>query len=270
MKQLLTVLSVLMLCTNLSAQNKSAFAKISIKEALELAKQQNKSVLIECIDNSRMKKEQADMLDKEVYSSGETGKIIADNFICVRIDPMNDEQLAEFQLYNIGDQLPCIMMLYSTGVKIGYYPEPNAVLTDKAGFTKALNEAVAKSNVKRNNTRHIIFQNISFEEAKKKAKAENKLIFIDAMFEGCHWCKEMEINTYTLNIVGDFYNKNFICLQIDFLKETKMKDAYPSDGYPTYFYIDADGKLLFQEGGFTPDGEKFNGYGRTAMAKKNK
>lgn len=268
MKQLLTVLSVLMLCTNLSAQNKSAFVKLSVKEALELAKKQDKSVLIECTDNSRMKKDQAEKINKEVYSSGETGKLIADNFICIRVDGMNDAQFAEFQPYSVGSTYPCVMMLYWTGIKIGYYPEPSAVQTDKAGFMEALKGAVAKSNVKRNNTRHIIFQNISFEEARKKAKAENKLIFIDAMFEGCHWCKEMEINTYTLNVVADFYNKNFICLQIDFLKETKMKDAYPSDGYPTYFYIDADGKLLFQEAGFTPDGEKFNGYGKTAMAKK--
>ena len=61
-------------------------------------------------------------------------------------------------------------------------------------------------------------QGIIFEEnqdlttALAKAKAENKLVFIDAYAEWCGPCKMMARDIFPQKEVGDFFNANFINL----------------------------------------------------------
>ena len=53
----------------------------------------------------------------------------------------------------------------------------------------------------------------TWEEALQKAKEENKLIFMDCYSTWCGPCAQMVRKIFPIKEVGDFYNKNFICLK---------------------------------------------------------
>ena len=61
----------------------------------------------------------------------------------------------------------------------------------------------------------IKFEESSFASILAKAKAEKKLVFMDAYASWCGPCKLMEKNVFTDKNVADFYNKNFVNARID-------------------------------------------------------
>lgn len=268
MKKLLMVLGALVVSFAMQAQSNLTFVNGTLTEIMEKAKKEKKSILVEVTNPGMIKEDMIASLDKEVFSDAVVKKTLSDNFICFKAN-MGDEAVRnEVTPFMSGSMYPCYLLLHSNGDKLGTANHYGA-LKDKNAFVETLKKAVAKADIKRNSSRKINFLEMSLEDAKKLAKKENKLIFIDAMFEGCHWCTEMEKDTYTLDEVADFYNKNFICLKIDFLKEKEVAKVYKATGFPSYFYVTGDGKQLLLESGYTPSGDKFIGYGKTAMNKMN-
>ena len=61
----------------------------------------------------------------------------------------------------------------------------------------------------------IDFQNIPFKDLLAKAKAEKKLVFIDAYASWCGPCKLMENNIFPLPAVKSYYNASFINAHFD-------------------------------------------------------
>ncbi|HMV10164.1 MAG TPA: thioredoxin family protein, partial [Cyclobacteriaceae bacterium] len=61
----------------------------------------------------------------------------------------------------------------------------------------------------------VTFHKISFEEAKAKAKAENKVLFVDFYTAWCVPCLEFTRNVLTDKEVGEAMNKSFISLKYD-------------------------------------------------------
>jgi thioredoxin-related protein len=98
----------------------------------------------------------------------------------------------------------------------------------------------------------IQFSKLSFDEAIKKAKAENKSIFIDAYTEWCGPCKKMSAEVFTTQEVGNFYNDKFINLKIDMDKGEGLEIArkYNVTFYPTYLFFDNEGEMIDRSGGF--------------------
>jgi len=86
----------------------------------------------------------------------------------------------------------------------------------------------------------------TWEEALTKAKAEEKLIFVDAYAEWCGPCKRMAKNVFTNEKVGEFHNSNFINLKIDMEKGMGLtfRRKYPVSAFPTLFYIDSSGEVV--------------------------
>ena len=86
----------------------------------------------------------------------------------------------------------------------------------------------------------------TWDEALSRSKAEDKIIFVDAFAKWCGPCKRMAANTFTNQTVGEFFNKNFICMQIDMEEEMglKFRDKYPVSAFPTLFFIDEDGEVV--------------------------
>ena len=53
----------------------------------------------------------------------------------------------------------------------------------------------------------------SYEEALKKARSENKGIFVDVYTSWCGPCKKMAREVFTQAGVGDYFNTHFVCLK---------------------------------------------------------
>src|SRR3989304_260171 len=100
--------------------------------------------------------------------------------------------------------------------------------------------------------RSIKFEDKTFEELKKQAKAENKLIFIDFYTVWCGPCKKMDKEVFTNDSVADFYNNNFINLRRDAEKGEGIELAkkYEINAYPTFLFISAEGTMVHRGCGF--------------------
>ena len=92
----------------------------------------------------------------------------------------------------------------------------------------------------------------TWQQALDKAKKENKYIFLDAYASWCGPCKMMKNKTFSDKAVGDFYNKNFICIAIDMEKGegSALAKKYAVEAYPTLIYFKPDGKLIGKAMGF--------------------
>ena len=97
----------------------------------------------------------------------------------------------------------------------------------------------------------------TWSEAKAKAKAEQKLIFVDAYAAWCGPCTRMAANVFPDPQVGDYFNANFVNVKYDMEKPENREFAsqYPVSAYPTLLILDGDGKVVHKHvGGLTPDG----------------
>ncbi|MGV3561147.1 thioredoxin family protein [Larkinella arboricola] len=92
----------------------------------------------------------------------------------------------------------------------------------------------------------IQFSDATWKTQLAKAKAEKKLVFLDAYTSWCGPCKLLQKNVFTKKEVGDFFNKEFINVKIDMEKGEGPELAlqYPLEGYPTLLFIDGDGKVV--------------------------
>jgi thiol-disulfide isomerase/thioredoxin len=108
----------------------------------------------------------------------------------------------------------------------------------------------------------------TFQEALAKAKAEDKLIFMDAYAEWCGPCKRMAATAFVDVQVGDFFNENFICLKMDMEKGEgpDIGARYPVSAYPTLFFIHPTGEKVHQKVGGLTAGQLLE-EARTALGK---
>ena len=91
----------------------------------------------------------------------------------------------------------------------------------------------------------INFEQLTFDEALVKAKAENKMVFMDCCTRWCTACKLIAKNVFTLEKVGDFMNKNFVCLKLDMEKEEgpELAKRFGVAIYPTFLIVEQDGTV---------------------------
>lgn len=97
----------------------------------------------------------------------------------------------------------------------------------------------------------------SMAEALKKAKKENKLIFIDCYFTGCIPCKQMDDNVFPNAVVKAELEKNFVFLKVDIFKDKlgdTLKVQHILNGFPTFLTLNSEGKLISSTAGYKDPG----------------
>ncbi|WP_439184535.1 thioredoxin family protein [Carboxylicivirga taeanensis] len=99
----------------------------------------------------------------------------------------------------------------------------------------------------------IEFQSIGFEEALSLAKKEGKGVFVNYSTKGCVPCKQMEANVYTNASLASYVSKHFICLKLDPVKDSQLRqvarEQHQVKGFPTLIFLNADGKILTRNTG---------------------
>ncbi|WP_234736330.1 thioredoxin family protein [Tellurirhabdus bombi] len=92
----------------------------------------------------------------------------------------------------------------------------------------------------------IVFTDAKWAAILKKAKAENKIIFLDAYASWCGPCKLLQKHVFTKKEVGDYFNKRFINVKMDMEQGEgpALARQYPLEAYPTLFFIDGNGRVV--------------------------
>ncbi|MFV0506242.1 MAG: thioredoxin family protein [Bacteroidales bacterium] len=108
----------------------------------------------------------------------------------------------------------------------------------------------------------------TFNEALSKAKADQKLVFIDFYTQWCGPCKMMVDEVFPLLEVGNFYNKHFVSIKIDAEsgEGVELAKKYKVKSYPTYGFIDPFTKELVHLSGSRQDAEVFIFTGNSAIS----
>ena len=105
------------------------------------------------------------------------------------------------------------------------------------------------------------------KEAVEEAKRTNKRIILDVGGDWCIWCHRLDAFIESNNEIKTFLNKNFIVVKINFSKENnneKFLSKYPEiQGYPHFFVLEKDGKLLHSQN--TGELEQDKGYSYEKM-----
>jgi len=97
----------------------------------------------------------------------------------------------------------------------------------------------------------------SWSGLKEVAKEQNKLIFVDLYFTGCAPCAKMDKEVFPNAEVSNYLNKHFVSFKSDILKEDigkKLSLKYGVTGFPTFLFLNADGKIIdISAGGHSVD-----------------
>ena len=95
------------------------------------------------------------------------------------------------------------------------------------------------------------FESEYLSDALDKAKAENKLVFVDFYTDWCLPCKLMEEDVFSDKEIGAFMNKNFINLKVNAEKGNgpNLKTIYNIYAYPTLLFLDQKGTVLEEKVG---------------------
>lgn len=120
-------------------------------------------------------------------------------------------------------------------------------------------------------------QGISFEHNKswndivQKAKAENKLIFMDAYTVWCGPCKALQARVFPDKQLGEYFNSNFVNAKIDMERGEgpTLASKFKVRAYPTLFFIDPNTQeIVVQALGYREVADLLN-IGKQAAAKKS-
>ena len=98
------------------------------------------------------------------------------------------------------------------------------------------------------------------EEAFKKAKTENKPIFLSIGYSTCHWCHVMAHESFEDNKTADILNKHFISIKVDREERPDIDSVYMSvcqaftgsGGWPMSIFMTWDKKPFFAGTYFPP------------------
>ena len=105
-----------------------------------------------------------------------------------------------------------------------------------------------------------------YKQAQQEAKASNKLLLLD--FTGsdwCGWCIKMDREVFSNPKFKEYASKNLVLLELDFPRRKPQSESerkqneqlagqYRIEAFPTLVVLNGDGKKLWENPGFFPDG----------------
>jgi protein disulfide-isomerase len=103
-------------------------------------------------------------------------------------------------------------------------------------------------------------------KAQAAAQADKKLVLLD--FTGsdwCSWCKKFDKEALSTDTFADYAKANLELVKVDFPNKVEQSDAlkaankalkekYKIEGFPTFVVLDASGKEIGRQEGYTEGG----------------
>lgn len=86
------------------------------------------------------------------------------------------------------------------------------------------------------------FANVTLDVALAKAKAENKLVFVDFYADWCGPCKMLDRTTWKDAKVKEWLSKHTIAVKVDVDRDAASAQKYKVEAMPTMILLAADGK----------------------------
>ncbi len=87
------------------------------------------------------------------------------------------------------------------------------------------------------------FELKTYEAALKEQKKTNKLIMIDVVRTGCHYCEEMDRDVFADKEMAAWIAKRFIPVQIN-LDEQDLPLGLEVSFTPTFYFVDKNQKIV--------------------------
>ena len=207
---------------------KIAFQNLTLDQAVEQAKKEGKLVFI---DAHTAWCQPCVMMEKNVFSLNTVADYYNEHFINVKIDFGKETELAKRFGVN---GYPSFIFVNGKGKAVyiaGGYTEEKEFI----GYGEAALKAAEG----------IVFEQGTWQEALNKAKAENKLIFMDCYTSWCGPCKMLAKEVFTDPDAAKFFNEHFVNVKFDMEKGegVALKEKYGVHAFPTLNFINAQGEL---------------------------
>ncbi len=98
-------------------------------------------------------------------------------------------------------------------------------------------------------------------EALRRAKDENKPIFLSIGYAACHWCHVMERESFENDAIATLLNASFVAVKVDREERPDIDEVYMSavqsmtgqGGWPLSVFLTPDGKPFYGGTYFPPD-----------------
>lgn len=93
-----------------------------------------------------------------------------------------------------------------------------------------------------------------YEKGMQTGKKENRKVFLHFYADWCHYCKKMNMNTFTNQELVSYLNANFISIRVNSDKNIKLAKEYGVRGLPSTWFLEETGKSIGNRPGYiTPD-----------------
>jgi thioredoxin-related protein len=133
-----------------------------------------------------------------------------------------------------------------------------------AGLNPQNTKTPINQNIKNKGQGIVWVNNLNWQQIKKKAKKENRYIFVDCYATWCKPCKQMDKEVYVNDSVGDLLNAKFISVKVQmdsgkadneytrswYKTAREIGANYSVAEYPTYLFFSPDGEVVYKAFGF--------------------
>ncbi|OFY44343.1 MAG: hypothetical protein A2X18_01680 [Bacteroidetes bacterium GWF2_40_14] len=216
------------------------FEDATFEQALEMAAKENKLIFIDAYTESC---QPCMKMVKDVFSQDKVADYFNANFINLTIN-LGIVRTDLAKKYNTSGY-PTYLFVNSKGDLV--YTANGFMEADK--FMEHGKAALSKNGIQ--------FTHGTWSEILELAKKENKPIFVDCFTVWCGPCKMMSSTVFMEQTVADYFNSTFINAKIDMEKGEgiDIKNKYEVKAYPTFLYLDKNGKELNRLVGSMPAAE---------------
>jgi thioredoxin-related protein len=238
------------------------FRDLTFDQAIAEAGKTNKIVFVDVtganVPNMNKK------VEEEIFTIDSVADFFNKHCIAIHVD-MSTEEGKKFAPRLAMLMYPVYVFHDRAGDQLSFI-SASQILKDTSSLMGKARASLATAKQKAENKRHIVFETGSWETILAKAKSEHKLVFLDAYTEWCRPCIQMAKDVFTLDKVADFYNDHFINVSMDMEKGEGpgLNKKYKIGAYPTFLFIDGNGDLVHQDGGYQ-EADAFIGVGKTAV-----